>query len=255
VSYLCCDATEFRDAEGFDTIVSLETIEHVPNPAKMIANLADLLRSGGVLVASMPSTPTVDASPHHLHELPEVLPDGFSRLTVFWSSDAFGSERHGQRVQRSPPIRSQSRVSLASQGPIVLEFRQHPARSGVRAPPEMTSKFILVAALGSFFVRILLLPRKSMLRKGFLLAFVLVMVALVLNPEWSSAIAARVGVGRGVGLLFYLSQLALFFIAFVYYLKFKTASSDSRARSSSSRSRGAIAAKAAVIPTSVVSSK
>jgi small membrane protein len=85
----------------------------------------------------------------------------------------------------------------------------------------MTIKFILLATLASFFVYILLLPRKSMLRKGFVLAFVLVMVAFVLNPEWSSAIAARVGVGRGVDLLFYLSHLALFFIAFVYYLKFK----------------------------------
>ena len=34
VSYLCCDATAFRDAEGFDTIVSLETIEHVPTPGQ-----------------------------------------------------------------------------------------------------------------------------------------------------------------------------------------------------------------------------
>ena len=85
----------------------------------------------------------------------------------------------------------------------------------------MTIKFILLATLASFFVYILLLPRKSMLRKGFVLAFVLVMVAFVLNPEWSSAIAARVGVGRGVDLMFYLSHLALFFIAFVYYLKFK----------------------------------
>jgi hypothetical protein len=88
-----------------------------------------------------------------------------------------------------------------------------------------------------------------MLRKGFLLAFVLVMVALVLNPEWSSALAARVGVGRGVDLVFYLSQLALLFIAVVYCLKFRTSSSGSRAWSSSSRSRGATAAKTAVTPT------
>jgi len=48
-----------------------------------------------------------------------------------------------------------------------------------------------------------------------------VMLAFALNPGWSSAIATRVGVGRGVDLLFYLSHLVLFFIAFVYYLKFK----------------------------------
>ena len=33
--------------------------------------------------------------------------------------------------------------------------------------------------------------------------------------------AHQVGVSRGVDLLFYLSHLMLFFVAFVYYLKFK----------------------------------
>jgi small membrane protein len=85
----------------------------------------------------------------------------------------------------------------------------------------MTFQYILIVALTLFSLYVLLLPRKSLLRKGFVLAFIVVMFVFVLRPEWSSKLAGWVGVGRGVDLLFYLAHLMLFFIAFVYYLKFK----------------------------------
>jgi SAM-dependent methyltransferase len=65
------EALGFEDAEGFDTIVSLETIEHVPDPQRLVEHLVALLRPGGVLVASVPSTPSVDVNPHHLHDFSE----------------------------------------------------------------------------------------------------------------------------------------------------------------------------------------
>ena len=60
-----------------------------------------------------------------------------------------------------------------------------------------------------------------MLRKLFILIFVATMVFFSINPDLSTAIANYLGVGRGADLLFYLSHLVLFFIAFMYYLKFK----------------------------------
>jgi hypothetical protein len=60
-----------------------------------------------------------------------------------------------------------------------------------------------------------------MLRKLFILIFVVTMVVFSINPDLSTAIANYLGVGRGADLLFYLSHLVLFFIAFMYYLKFK----------------------------------
>jgi len=71
VSFAQADALEFHDAEGFDTIVSLETLEHVSDPQRLIDNLARMLCPGGVLVASVPTTPSVDVNPHHLHDFSE----------------------------------------------------------------------------------------------------------------------------------------------------------------------------------------
>jgi SAM-dependent methyltransferase len=71
VSYRVDDAYGFEDPAGFDTIVSLETIEHLPDPDRFVERLAALLRPGGILVASVPTTPSVDANPHHLHDFTE----------------------------------------------------------------------------------------------------------------------------------------------------------------------------------------
>ena len=57
-----------EDPEGFDTIVSIETIEHLPDPAGFVERVVGLLRPGGALVGSVPTTPSVDANPHHLHD-------------------------------------------------------------------------------------------------------------------------------------------------------------------------------------------
>lgn len=65
------DALSLEDAAGFDTIVSLETIEHVEEPERLVAKFASLLRPGGRLVASVPTTPSVDLNPHHRHDFTE----------------------------------------------------------------------------------------------------------------------------------------------------------------------------------------
>jgi SAM-dependent methyltransferase len=71
VEFRKADAMQFEDPGGFDTIVSLETVEHLPQPEQLIAHLVSLLRPGGVLIASVPTTPSVDVNPHHLHDFNE----------------------------------------------------------------------------------------------------------------------------------------------------------------------------------------
>ena len=78
LDYVCADAASF-DAEPFDTIVSFETIEHVPDPARLVDNFVRLLKPGGLLIASVPVTPSVDVNPYHLHDF---TPSSFRRMFV-----------------------------------------------------------------------------------------------------------------------------------------------------------------------------
>ncbi|MEH6702146.1 class I SAM-dependent methyltransferase [Parasphingorhabdus sp.] len=68
VSFRQGDGCLLKDDEGFDTIVSLETVEHVPDPTALLTNFSRLLRPGGKLIASVPVTPSVDVNPYHLHD-------------------------------------------------------------------------------------------------------------------------------------------------------------------------------------------
>jgi len=52
----------------FDLIVSLETIEHLPDPADFLGTVLRLLRPGGSFVGSVPVTLSMDANPHHLQD-------------------------------------------------------------------------------------------------------------------------------------------------------------------------------------------
>ena len=85
----------------------------------------------------------------------------------------------------------------------------------------MTFKYFLVAALIGFSFYLLSLPSIGYLRKGVIFTFVAVMLTFAIQPDWSTDIAKIVGISRGVDLLFYVSHLTLFFIAFLYFLKLK----------------------------------
>jgi len=65
------DAMTFADERGFDSIVSVETLEHILDPIGLIHHLVRLLRSDGVFIASVPTTPSVDVNPYHLHDFTE----------------------------------------------------------------------------------------------------------------------------------------------------------------------------------------
>lgn len=65
------DAMTFADERGFDSIVSVETLEHMPDPVGLVNRLVGLIRSGGVFIASVPTTPSVDVNPYHLHDFTE----------------------------------------------------------------------------------------------------------------------------------------------------------------------------------------
>lgn len=60
------DGASWLRTGSVDAVVSLETLEHVVDPEALFAAFVGVLRPGGVLVASVPVTPSVDGNPHHL---------------------------------------------------------------------------------------------------------------------------------------------------------------------------------------------
>lgn len=85
----------------------------------------------------------------------------------------------------------------------------------------MTFQYVLVAVLLGFAAFVLRLGGLGRSRKAAILAVVAAMLAFSIWPEWSTDAARAVGISRGVDLLFYVSHLALFFLAFVTFLKLK----------------------------------
>lgn len=71
VNFLNQDIDTFNDQAGFQNIVSLETIEHLPEPQNFVIKLVKLLQPGGVLICSAPTTPSVDVNPYHLNDFTE----------------------------------------------------------------------------------------------------------------------------------------------------------------------------------------
>ena len=71
VTFLNQNIDHFEDEKGFQNIISLETIEHLPNPQGFVQKLANLLQPGGLLICSAPTTPSVDVNPYHLNDFTE----------------------------------------------------------------------------------------------------------------------------------------------------------------------------------------
>jgi 2-polyprenyl-3-methyl-5-hydroxy-6-metoxy-1,4-benzoquinol methylase len=68
IEFLQADGMTFTPAGGCDVVVSLETIEHVPDARGFVTHLASLLEPGGILVGSVPTTLSTDVNPFHLHD-------------------------------------------------------------------------------------------------------------------------------------------------------------------------------------------
>lgn len=68
IEFVVKNALEFLTTTPLDSIVSLETIEHLPDPKSFVRHLAGQMVRGGRFIASAPITPSMDANPYHLSD-------------------------------------------------------------------------------------------------------------------------------------------------------------------------------------------
>ena len=68
ITFLCADAMDFFWGTQFQSVVSLETIEHLRDPAGFVKHMSRELAPGGRFIASAPVTPSMDANPYHLND-------------------------------------------------------------------------------------------------------------------------------------------------------------------------------------------
>jgi ubiquinone/menaquinone biosynthesis C-methylase UbiE len=94
VAFISSDILKYTRDHRFTNIVSLETLEHVEDPEKVIEHLYQLLLPGGRMVVSAPVTPSVDANPFHVHDFTE---SGFRELF-----SRYGMMEVGSFIQKQP---------------------------------------------------------------------------------------------------------------------------------------------------------
>jgi 2-polyprenyl-3-methyl-5-hydroxy-6-metoxy-1,4-benzoquinol methylase len=68
IDFRLADALSFQSPVQLSTIISLETIEHLTEPARFVRHLSLQLEQGGRFIASAPVTPSMDANPYHLQD-------------------------------------------------------------------------------------------------------------------------------------------------------------------------------------------
>jgi 2-polyprenyl-3-methyl-5-hydroxy-6-metoxy-1,4-benzoquinol methylase len=144
IRWIAADATTFQPdgvigETGFDNIVSLETIEHLPHPEAFFRHLLELLRPGGMLIASVPTTPSMDGNPHHLTDFTEA---SFRRMARDLPLKEVGAFRQEQPFSAAHILaEKEKRLSRSHRG-LVTFYAQHPAKLVTRAVSTVRYGFV-----------------------------------------------------------------------------------------------------------------
>lgn len=123
--FISSDAMQFSDPEPFDTIVSLETIEHLDgDPQDFVQHLRTLLHRDGVLIASAPTTPSVDVNPNHSHDF---TPHSFRKLFQDCGFREIECFRQVQAVSVAAVLRKNEKRMSGVRKNLVAYYATHPA--------------------------------------------------------------------------------------------------------------------------------
>ncbi len=132
IRYYEADAIRFSPTPQPSVWVSLETVEHLPNPTAYVARVAKVLPKGGRFIASVPVTVCTDSDRHHLHDFTRasfrqlLSAHGFKEIRALEQSHRFSlgdSFGHGHRVR--PHDRRRGLVRWYVRHPRVFAKRVH----------------------------------------------------------------------------------------------------------------------------------
>jgi SAM-dependent methyltransferase len=119
------DKTEFRKGDicsldfpnaSFDTIICLETLEHIPDPKSALRELARILKDDGILIGSIPERSYDEKceriygpNPYHLHrfskeEIYSLLKENFNEIEIKVVGFILGSQVEGPKLNNAEII-------------------------------------------------------------------------------------------------------------------------------------------------------
>jgi trans-aconitate methyltransferase len=122
-TFIRANGMSFLDTAGFDTIVSLETIEHLDHPGGFVERLVWMLKPNGVLIASVPSTPSTDANPFHRQDFTE---KSFARLFMGRGLTEIASLRLVDPFSNTPAFTSATMDRTAIVKRMLRYYGRHP---------------------------------------------------------------------------------------------------------------------------------
>jgi 2-polyprenyl-3-methyl-5-hydroxy-6-metoxy-1,4-benzoquinol methylase len=134
ISFKVGDAEEIKEAaESFDLIVSFETIEHLKNPEKYLAELARVLKKEGIALISTPNKEIFgQKNPYHRQEFTksgfaEILQKYFSSHLILEQSAGLASfiktpeAISGNKISFSNPGQPLYFIAVCGQGDLAAE--------------------------------------------------------------------------------------------------------------------------------------
>jgi hypothetical protein len=138
VTFYTADALTFYGGP-FDAVVSLETIEHLPQPEAFVRHaVRNLLVPGGLFVGSVPVTPSMDANPHHLSDFTS---RSFSRLLT---AEGLLEVAASPQVQPFNPFAVALRTEVRMQGmrkSLLSYYATHPGKALLRLKSTVVDGF------------------------------------------------------------------------------------------------------------------
>ncbi|MEO8705990.1 MAG: class I SAM-dependent methyltransferase [Kofleriaceae bacterium] len=124
IEFINSDGMTFDPQRTFDVVVSLETIEHVPDARGFVKRLATFVAPGGVLIGSVPTTFSTDINPYHLHDF------SAAEFRELFAHNGLTTIDEMTQAQRYFPLRMRSTTQTSRRSyqikPLLRYYATHP---------------------------------------------------------------------------------------------------------------------------------